>query len=188
MKLLGISGTIIGSKTVVAVKSVLEYIKMHYPDIDMELLDLKHYDLQFCDGRNPTAYTGDTRKVIDKICNTDFFVIGTPIFQASIPGPLKNLFDLVPVSAFYNKVMGFVATGGTYQHYLVIENQLKPIAGYFRAYVAPSYVYIQAEHYDDNNNIIDPIIHERLEKLAKEVVWMQKKLKGSVVENHGEDR
>ncbi len=24
--------------------------------------------------------------------------------------------------------MGFIATGGTYQHYLVIENQLKPIA------------------------------------------------------------
>ena len=104
-------------------------------------------------------------------------MIGTPIFQSSIPAPLKNIFDLVPSSAFYNKVIGFIATGGTYHHYLVVENQLKPIAGYFRAYVAPSYVYVQDEQYDENNQIIDAEIHRRLEKLAEEIVHMQTKLK-----------
>lgn len=177
MKLLGISGTIIGSKTAFAVKQVLKSINDTHSEIETELLDLKDYDVQFCDGRNPDDYTGDTKAVIDKVTEADFFVIGTPIFQSSIPGPLKNLFDLVPTSAFYNKVMGLIATGGTYHHYLVVENQLKPIAGYFRAYVAPSYVYVQDEQYNENNQIIEPAILQRLEKLAHEIVLMQTKLK-----------
>lgn len=178
MKLLGISGTIIGSKTAFAVNKVLEVVKQSHPQIETEMLDLKDYKVQFCDGRNPVDYTGDTKRVIDKVLEADFFIMGTPIFQSSIPGTLKNLFDLVPTSAFHHKVMGLIATGGTYHHYLVVENQLKPILGYFRAYVTPSYVYVQDEQYNANNEIIDPEIDQRLEKLADEIVMMQTKLKG----------
>ena len=108
----------------------------------------------------------------------DFYIIGTPVFQASITGVLKNLFDLVPVSAFYQKVMGFVATGGTYQHYLMVENQLKPIAGFFRAFVAPNYVYLHDDHFNEKREIVDQEVLERLDRLAKEVVHMQRMLKG----------
>ncbi|MSO09214.1 NADPH-dependent FMN reductase, partial [Bacillus paralicheniformis] len=136
MRLLGISGTITGSKTLVVVNKVLDEIQTIHPEIEVELLDLKNFDIQFCDGRHPSEYNDDTKQLIETISSADFYVIGSPILQGSITGVLKNLFDLVPPDVFRNKVMGFIATGGTYQHYLVIENQLKPIAGYFRAYVA----------------------------------------------------
>jgi FAD reductase [NAD(P)H] len=177
MKLLGISGTITGSKTLVVVQEVLEKIKKDYPEIEVELLDMKKYDVQFCDGRDPSTYSGDTKKVIDIVSAADFYIIGTPIFNGSITGVLKNLFDLVPVSVFRNKVMGFIATGGTYQHYLVVENQLKPIAGYYRAFTAPSYVYVHNDHFNANNEIKDEEVLERISNLAKEVVFMQKALK-----------
>jgi len=176
MRLLGISGTITGSKTLTIVKKTLEEIQCNHPDIKVELLDMKKFDVQFCDGRDPAAYTGDTKKVIDLIAAADFYIIGTPILQGSITGVLKNLFDLVEPSVFRNKVMGFVATGGTYQHYLVIENQLKPIAGYLRAYTAPSYVYAHKNHFFENN-LVDVDVLKRISKLANEVVFMQKSLK-----------
>jgi len=179
MKLLGISGTIVGSKTRAAVQAVLDKVKEAYPEVDVELLDMKDYQVQFCDGRDPADYAGDTRTVIDKVAGADFYIIGTPVFQASITGVLKNLFDLVPISAFYQKVMGFVATGGTYQHYLMVENQLKPIAGFFRAYVAPSYVYLHDDHFDVHKQIADPDVLGRIERLAYEVVRIQKGLHGS---------
>jgi len=179
MKLLGISGTIVGSKTKTAVQAVLDKVKEAYPEVEVELLDMKDYQVQFCDGRDPADYDGDTRTVIDKVASADFYVIGTPVFQASITGVLKNLFDLVPISAFYQKVMGFVATGGTYQHYLMVENQLKPIAGFFRAYVAPSYVYLHDDHFDEQKRIADPEVLSRIERLAHEVVNMQRGLRGS---------
>jgi FAD reductase [NAD(P)H] len=179
MKLLGISGTITGSKTEIVVQKVLEEVREHYPDIEIEFLNLKDYNVQFCDGRDPSTYTGDTKALIGKVSSSDFYIIGTPIFQGSMTGALKNVFDLVPVSALRNKVMGFVATGGTFQHYLVIENQLKPIAGYFRAYVPPSYVYVHDSHFNDKKEIIDEDVLSRIEILAKETVFMQTKLKSS---------
>ncbi|WP_068775981.1 NADPH-dependent FMN reductase [Paenibacillus sp. FJAT-26967] len=177
MKLVGISGTIIGAKTEIVVSSVLEQVKKHYPEIETELLDLKNFDVQFCDGRDPSQYTGDTRAAMDMIESGDFFLIGTPIYQASMSGVLKNLFDLIPVTALQQKVVGFVATGGTYQHYLVIENQLKPIAGFFRSFVAPSYVYAHDDHFNEFKELTDPDVLARIEKLAHELVFMQQRLK-----------
>ncbi|MEH7333938.1 NAD(P)H-dependent oxidoreductase [Neobacillus drentensis] len=177
MKLLGISGTIIGAKTGILVRRVLEEVKQKHPEIEVEYLDLMDYEVQFCDGRNPSAYSEDTKTVIQKVTSADFYIFGTPIFQGSIPGPLKNLFDLIHPNDFRNKVMGFVANGGTYQHYLVIENQLKPIAGYFRAFVAPGYVYANNEHFNQKNEIVDPDLLRRISDLADEVVQMQKALK-----------
>jgi FAD reductase [NAD(P)H] len=115
---------------------------------------------------------------LDHVNAADFYIIGTPIFQSSITGVLKNIFDLVPVSMIVNKVMGFIATGGTNHHYLVVENQLKPIAGFFRAYVAPGHVYINDEHFNDQQQIANADIVTRIEKLADEVVFMQTRLKG----------
>lgn len=180
MKLLAISGTIIGSKTLHVLKKVLEEAKTYDSEIEAELLDMKQYEVQFCDGRDPSAYTGDTKKVIDKVCSADAYIIGTPIFQGSITGVLKNLFDLIPVSTMRKKVIGFVATGGTYQHYLVVENQLKPIAGYFRSYIAPGYVYVHSDHFNEVNEITDEEILTRITNLAHEVVFMQKALKSEL--------
>ncbi|WP_409271427.1 NADPH-dependent FMN reductase [Neobacillus sp. SCS-31] len=177
MKILGISGTILGAKTAVLVKAVLDEIKDVNPDAETTLLDLREYEMQFCDGRKPELYNDDTRKVIQSVTEADLYLIGFPIFNGSIPGPLKNLFDLVPPDVFRNKVMGFVANGGTYQHYLVIENQVKPIAGYFRSYVAPSYVYTNAEHFNRENQITDIEVLNRIKMLAGELVMMQEGFK-----------
>jgi FMN reductase/FAD reductase [NAD(P)H] len=185
MKLLGISGTITGSKTKVVVNEVLKEVKKYYPEVEIELLDLKEHNIQFCDGRNPSAYSEDTKRVINLVSSADFYIIGTPVFQGSLTGALKNLFDLIQPTIFREKVMGFVATGGTWQHFLVIENQLKPIAGYFRAYTAPSYVYVHNDHFNKSNEIIDEDVKERITYLAKEVVLMQKALKSLKEEASG---
>ena len=176
MKLLGISGTITGSKTKIVVENVLAEVKKKHPEIEVELLDMKKYDVQFCDGRNPLEYNEDTKKVINLVSSADFYIIGTPIFQASITGVLKNLIDLIDPQVFRNKVMGFIATGGTYQHYLVVENQLKPIAGYLRAFVSPGFVYAHNDHFNQQNELVDPEVLKRVENLAEEVVYMQKGL------------
>ncbi|MEH7343908.1 NAD(P)H-dependent oxidoreductase [Bacillus sp. JJ1532] len=176
MKILGISGTIIGSKTAVLVDSVLKIIKTKHPEIDTELLDLRNYEVEFCDGRKPELYNNDTKIVVKAVSEADFYLIGFPIFNGSFPAPLKNIFDLLPPSVFRHKVMGFAANGGTYQHYLVIENQLRPIAGYYRCYVAPSYVYVNHSHFNDKNEIVDEDILYRIKELANELVMMQKAL------------
>ncbi|MEF7562448.1 NAD(P)H-dependent oxidoreductase [Bacillus infantis] len=172
MKLLGISGTIVGAKTAVLVKRILDEVQRRHPSVEVDLLDLSKYELQFCDGRKIGEYSKDTREAIEKVSQADFYLIGSPVFNSSFPAPLKNLIDLIPPEVFRNKVMGFAANGGTYQHYLMIENQLKPIAGYLRAYVAPSYVYAHTSHFNEQNEVFDKDIICRIENLADELVRM----------------
>lgn len=177
MKLLGVSGSLLGSKTPAAINVVLQRAKIKYPEIETELLDLRDYkNIEFCDGRPLDKYNEHTNTVIEKILSADCYVIGSPIYQSSITGVLKNIFDLLPVQSFQHKVMGFVATGGTYQHYLVIENQLKPIAGFFRAYIAPSYVYLNKDHFGIDQTVENEEVLVRLEKLAEEIIFMHTKL------------
>ncbi|MBH9967979.1 NADPH-dependent FMN reductase [[Bacillus] enclensis] len=176
MKLLGISGTIVGAKTAVLVGRILDEVKTRYPGVEVELLDLRDYQLEFCDGRMPDEYNHDTRVVVEKVRQADFYLIGSPVFNSSITAPLKNLFDLVPPQVFRHKVMGFAANGGTYQHYLMIENQLKPIAGYFRAYIAPSYVYAHSSHFCEKNEVNADEVIARIVILADELVSMQRGL------------
>ncbi|WP_054637294.1 NADPH-dependent FMN reductase [Thalassobacillus sp. C254] len=170
MKLLAISGTIVGSKTGAVLNSVASKIKEQYSEVEVETINLKDFDVEFCDGRDPSAYTGDTRKIIDKITNADCYIIATPIFQASIPGTLKNLFDLLPVEAMKNKGVSVLATSGSYNHYLVMENQLKPILSYFKAYTLPSYVYIHRDHFDEHNEVVDKEMVERLHRFINDSV------------------
>ncbi|QED48153.1 NADPH-dependent FMN reductase [Cytobacillus dafuensis] len=172
MKILGISGTILGAKTAILVEAVMKEIKEKHPEIETELLDLRNIQMEFCDGRKPELYNDDTKNMIKAVSEADFYLVGFPIFNGSFPAPLKNLFDIVPPSVFRHKVMGFVANGGTYQHYLVVENQMKPIAGYFRSFVAPSYVYVNGSHFNEANEIVDEDVLKRIEDLAEELVFM----------------
>lgn len=182
MKLLGVSGTIVGSKTAVVVNTTLNQIKEKNPNIEIDCMDLSNYNMEFSDGRPTEQYNECTQEIITKMLEADFYLLGTPVFNGSIPAPLKNLFDLIPPMALRYKVIGIVANGGTYQHHLMVENQLKPITGYLRAFTTPSYVYAQNSHFDANNKIVDLELLERISNLADEMLLMQSKLgKGSMI-------
>jgi NAD(P)H-dependent FMN reductase len=179
MKLLGISASLSPrSKTLLAVKKAVDFSINYSPNIEAELLNLKDYDIQFCDGRDPENYTGDTKAVINKILEADAFIIGTPIYRGSLSGALKNVFDVIPNHALRGKVIGFIATGGTYHHFLAIEHQLHPIAGYFSAYVVPGGVYVNNDHYSDSDLVSSEILG-RIEQLGKSINDMHVKLGGS---------
>ncbi|MDB5117915.1 MAG: reductase, partial [Mucilaginibacter sp.] len=66
MRIVGIAGSIVGSKTRTAVKQVLESIKDKNAEIEVELIDLADYQIQFSDGRDFRDYQDDTRNVIEK--------------------------------------------------------------------------------------------------------------------------
>lgn len=170
MKLLGLSGSLTEqSKTLIAVEKAIGFVRNEKEPVQTEVLNLRDYEVEFCDGRNPEAYQGDTKQVINKIIDADALIVGTPVYRGSYTSALKNVFDLIPNHALKGKVIGFIATGGTYHHFLAIEHQLKPLAGYFHAHVVPGAVYVHNEHYSEKE-LVDPEIHRRLQALATDVI------------------
>ncbi|WHY77893.1 NADPH-dependent FMN reductase [Neobacillus sp. WH10] len=169
MKIVGLSGSKVGSKTRTAMDYTLKSAKEKYPDAEITLIDLAEFDVQFSDGRNYWEYEGDTKYVTESIMAADAIIIGTPVFQASIPGTLKNIFDLLPVNAFRDKVVSMLVTAGTPKHYLVVEQQLKPILAYMKAQIVQTYVFIEEKDFYRKEITNDDVLF-RIERLVEDTV------------------
>lgn len=169
MKIVALSGSIIGSKTKTAMLKTVEVFSQKYPEYDIILLDVADYTLEFSDGRPYFEYEGDTKYVTETIMSADAIMIGTPVFQASIPATLKNIFDLLPVNAFRDKVVSSIVTAGTAKHYLMIEQQLNPILAYMKAHIVPTYVFIEEKDFLRKEIVSDDILF-RLERLVEDTV------------------
>ncbi|RHW40106.1 NAD(P)H-dependent oxidoreductase [Lysinibacillus yapensis] len=164
MKILLVDGTIFGAKTGALLRQVEQYIKEYNNELELEILYFSNLKHQILDG---SPLNEDMKMMIQKFEEADGYIIASPIYQASIPGVLKNAFDMLNPKAMRYKPVSMVANGGTYQHHLVVENQLRPILDYFRCLVTPNYVYSHASHFDENNNITDEEIKDRLRELAR---------------------
>jgi FMN reductase len=170
IELLGISGSPTPeSRTLDAVNRAVEFAREHDADVSAEVINIRDLDMQFCDGRDPDLYEGDTRTVIDKVIAADGLIIGTPMYRASYTGVLKNVFDVIPNDALMGKPVGLIATGGTDHHFLAIEHELKPVIGFFSGYPIPGAVYANNEHYS-NGTLVDEGVLDRLRQLAEAVV------------------
>ncbi|MDX8047322.1 NAD(P)H-dependent oxidoreductase [Gracilibacillus sp. S3-1-1] len=171
MKVVAIAGSIVGSKTKTAIQYAVDLLSNKYPELDVTLLDLAELDVQFSDGRNYLDYQGDTKKVTESIMEADALIIGTPIFQASIPGTLKNIFDLLPAAGLENKVASMIVTAGSQRHYLIPEQQLKPILGYMKAQVVQRYVFVEDVDFFQKE-IKNDDVKFRIERLIEDTVTL----------------
>lgn len=169
MKFVGLSGSKVGSKTRTAMDYTMKAIADNYPDIEITLLDLADYDIQFSDGRNYLEYEGDTGLVTKTLMEADAIIIGTPVFQASIPATLKNIFDLLPQNAFRDKVVSIIVTAGSSKHYLIAEQQLKPILAYMKAQIVQTYVFIEEKDFQ-RKEITDDDVLFRIERLVEDTI------------------
>lgn len=143
MKIVGLVGTKVGWSTKTAMNNIKTILERKYENEQVDIIDLADYDVEFSDGRNYLDYTGDTQTVVRTLMEADIIIITTPVFQASIPGTLKNIFDLLPMDAFEGKTVGIMVVAGSSKHYLVAEQQLKPILSFMKAQLVQSYVFAE---------------------------------------------
>lgn len=169
MKTVFLSGSRVGTKTLISMNTLKTMYQEKYPDHECSFLDLKELDIAFSDGRNYLDYEGDTGFVAKEIMSADILFIGSPIFQASIPATLKNIFDLLPQKALENKTVGIVMTAGSQKHYLVAEIQLKPILSYMKANIVPNYVFIEDVDFV-NKQLQNDDVFFRLDNLIENTV------------------
>ena len=176
MNILGLSGSPsrnAASRTLSAVKQVVEFAHAQDSVIHMETINVRDLDIELCDGRDPALYEGDTKKIIDKIVDADALILGTPVYRGSYTGIMKNVFDVIPNDALVGKPVGIVVTGSTQHHYLTIEHEIKPLLGFFHAHALPGGVYLTPDHYSDSV-LVDEGALERLKQLATAIVQFVK--------------
>ncbi|MDO5507057.1 MAG: NADPH-dependent FMN reductase [Corynebacterium casei] len=169
MRVVLISGSNVGTKTRVVTDYVQKALAAYDSEIAVQIIDLAEVEMVFSDGRNFTEYTGDTGRIARTIMDADALIIGTPVFQASIPAALKNVFDILPTNAFRDKVVGMFATAGSAKHYLVLAQQLQPIVTYMKAQVVQPYVFVEGNDLL-RGEIVNHDVIQRLDRLVEDTV------------------
>ena len=175
-KLLGINGSLTPppSRTRSVLDVALVGARAYDASIETEVLELRDFALEFCDGRSPNNYNSDTRKALALVEEADAYLVTTPIYRGSYTGALKNFFDLVPndpegQDPLRGKVVGLLATGGSDHHYLILEHELRPLFGFFGAYTPARAIYAASKDFDAQKQPQGRLIEE-LTQLGQEVV------------------
>lgn len=177
-QLLAINGSLTPSPS--RTRSVLDIAlagaRKYAPGIETQVLELRDYELEFCDGRALADYNSDTHRALALVEEADAYLVATPIYRGTYTGALKNFFDLVPndprgQDPLRGKVVGLLATGGSDHHYLSLEHQLRPLFGFFGAYTPTRVVYATPRDFDAQKQPQGRIVTE-LEQLGQEVVTL----------------
>jgi FMN reductase len=76
---------------------------------------------------------------------------------------------LLPVNAFRDKIVSMLVTAGTPKHYLIVEQQLKPILAYMKAQIVQSYVFIEEKDFQRKEIVNDDVLF-RIERLVEDTI------------------
>ncbi|GAF20324.1 FMN reductase [Bacillus sp. JCM 19046] len=71
------------------------------------------------------------------------------------------------MQAFENKVVSIVVTAGSPKHYLVAEQQLKPILSYMKAQLVQTYVFAEEKDFHQKQIANDDLIF-RVQRLVED--------------------
>lgn len=156
-KIVGISGSIsTPSRTRALVERILSNAS-HQVHGKFDLIDIANIAK---DLGSTVAYDQLPEVVSDayrKLEEADLIVIGTPVYKASYTGLLKHFFDLIDPKKLSGKVAILAATGGSDQHSLVLEYQLRPLASFFGIVTVPTAIYARDTEFINYQLNSDPI-------------------------------
>lgn len=82
---------------------------------------------------------------IERLAAADAIITATPVYKAGMSGLFKTFIDLLDNDLLVGKPVLLAATGGSARHALVVDDQLRPLFGFMRAFVLPTSVYAAPE-------------------------------------------
>ena len=142
---------------------------------DVELLDLREYDLPVYD---PDAdEQGDEVAVKRLVREADAVALGTPVYHGSYSGGLKNVHDYCGWDEYEDTTVGLLATAGGGSYGSTLEHLRITVRG-VHGWVLPHQVGIRnaSDRFVDDPDAIDgrafrdDDLRERVETLGRELV------------------
>lgn len=129
-------------------------------EVDHEILDLRHLDLQFCDGRATADYNQDMQEAYSKMGRAKGYIWGMPVYCFSVSGPLKNFIDIT-AGAMENKVSAIICNAGGKGSYMALGDLSKILSFEARVVTVQPAVYTTNEDFE-NGRLNNPAITERI--------------------------
>ena len=158
----------------------VESVAKQRGDMDVELLDLKEWNLPMFHGDPPSGgtYQDDTiKRWAEKIAQGDGYVIVTPEYNHGYPAPLKNALDCIYHEWKY-KAAGLVSYGGGAGGARAAEQLRLVLAELHVASVREALVLPGVwSQFDESGKPKDPSMDKRLNVVLADLLWWATALK-----------
>ncbi len=169
-RIIGISGSLReGSYTTMALRFALAGAAVL--GCATELLELRHFQLPFCDGGDEAAYPADVARLRESVRGAQGIILGTPEYHNGYSGVLKNALDLMGFEEFQGKMLGLVGVaGGAFGAHSALEG-LRGVGRSLHAWVVPEQASIPEAWnvFDEAGRIKDPKLETRLREVGRQV-------------------
>ena len=137
-----------------------------------QLIDLKEYDLVFCDGKmDQTAYPEDVFRLRREVKAAGGIILATPEYHGSFSGVLKNALDLMGFDEIEGKMIGLVGVSGGALGAVHALNSLRTIGRALHAWVIPEQASIAEAYklFDSSGKLRDSAIEKRVKDVGRQV-------------------
>lgn len=137
----------------------------------MEILDLRTLNLPFCHGGKDYSDYPDVARLQQTVKAADAVILSTPEYHGGVSGVLKNALDLMSFEELEGKVFGVMSVLGGQPNSNAL-NDLRLIIRWVHGFVIPEQVAVgQAwKAFDDQGNLVDEKLAERVDTLARSLV------------------
>ena len=110
--------------------------------VETQLIDLRTYNLVFCDGNSKNEYPEDVLKLRQQVKDAHGVILGTPEYHGSYSGVLKNALDLMGFEEFEGKMIGLVGVSAGALGANNAISTLRSVGRSLHAWVVPDQVSI----------------------------------------------
>jgi NAD(P)H-dependent FMN reductase len=138
---------------------------------ETHFIDLKDYELAFCDGRDKDEYPEGVHRLRADVKRNQGILIGTPEYHGSFSGVLKNALDLMGFDEFEGQMWGLIGVAGGSLGAVNALNSLRDVGRSVHAWVVPEQVSISRvwEAFDENGQLKDERLRQGLMDVGRQV-------------------
>ena len=134
--------------------------------VDFELLDLRDYNIPFCDGDE--CYDHETTILLrKKVEEAKGILMAIPVYNFNVSSSAKNFVELTG-KMWEGKIAGFMSAASGKNGYMSVMGLANSLMLDFRVVIIPRHVY--AEQVAFKNGKIDKEIKKRIDELGKNMI------------------
>ena len=139
--------------------------------VEAQLIDLREYQLAFCDGGDDKKLPKDVQRLRDDVQRAQGIILATPEYHGGYSGVLKNALDLMGFDEFQGKMIGLVGVSGGGMGASGPLNGLRSVGRALHAWVVPEQAGVPdvSDVFDESGNCKDKSVEKRLEAVGRQV-------------------
>ena len=139
--------------------------------VEAQLIDLREYQLAFCDGGDDKKLPKDVQRLRDDVQRAQGIILATPEYHGGYSGVLKNALDLMGFDEFQGKMIGLVGVSGGGMGASGPLNGLRSVGRALHAWVVPEQAGVPdvSDVFDESGNCKDKSVEKRLKAVGRQV-------------------